>query len=87
MANCTGRARPVRADLRAAVRSLRGDWSTLLHVFDAGGEGNLYERLAVLQRWLDGHLQARIVYPATAGTGFAQVQTFLRQVEAGGGEG
>ena len=68
----------------------RGDWSQLkLHVFDVPeAKGNLYERLAVLQRWLDDHPQARIVcIPQRPVEDVAQVQTFLRQVEAGGGEG
>ena len=76
--------------ISAAVRSSSGDWSTLkLHVFDVPeAKGNLYERLAVLQRWLDDHPQARIVcIPQQPVEDFAQVQTFLRQVEAGGGEG
>ena len=76
--------------ISAAVRSSRGDWSRLkLHVFDVPeAKGNLYERLAVLQRWLDDHPQARIVcIPQQPVEDFAQVQTFLRQVEAGGGEG
>ena len=76
--------------ISAAVRSSRGDWSNLkLHVFDVPeAKGNLYERLAVLQRWLDDHPQARIVcIPQQPLEDVAQVQTFLRQVEAGGGEG
>ena len=76
--------------ISAAVRSSRGDWSKLkLHVFDVPeAKGNLYERLAVLQRWLDDHPQARIVcIPQRPVEDVAQVQTFLRQVEAGGGEG
>ena len=76
--------------ISAAVRSSRGDWSNLkLHVFDVPeAKGNLYERLAVLQRWLDDHPQARIVcIPQRPVEDVAQVQTFLRQVEAGGGEG
>ena len=76
--------------ISAAVRSSSGDWSTLkLHVFDVPeAKGNLYERLAVLQRWLDDHPQARIVcIPQRPVQDVAQVQTFLRQVEAGGGEG
>ena len=76
--------------ISAAVRSSRGDWSKLkLHVFDVPeAKGNLYERLAVLQRWLDDHPQARIVcIPQRPVQDVAQVQTFLRQVEAGGGEG
>ena len=76
--------------ISAAVRSSRGDWSNLkLHVFDVPeAKGNLYERLAVLQRWLDDHPQARIVcIPQRPVQDVAQVQTFLRQVEAGGGEG
>ena len=76
--------------ISAAVRSSRGDWSNLkLHVFDVPeAKGNLYERLAVLQRWLDDHPQARIVcIPQRPVEDVAQVQTFLQPVEAGGGEG
>ena len=76
--------------ISAAVRSSHGDWSRLkLHVFDVPeAKGDLYERLAVLQRWLDDHPQARIVcIPQRPVENVAQVQTFLRQVEAGGGEG
>ena len=76
--------------ISAAVRSSRGDWSKLkLHVFDVPeAKGNLYERLAVLQRWLDDHPQARIVcIPQRPVQDVAQVQRVLRQVEAGGGEG
>ena len=76
--------------ISAAVRSSRGDWSRLkLHVFDVPeAPGNLYERLALLQQWLDAHPQARIVYIAQRPVrDFAQVQSFLREVEAGGGEG
>ena len=76
--------------ISAAVRSSHGDWSRLkLHVFDVPeAKGDLYERLAVLQRWLDDHPQARIVcIPQRPVQDVAQVQTFLRQVEAGGGEG
>ena len=50
--------------------------------------GNLYERLAMLQQWLDAHPLARIVCIAQRPVrDFAQVQSFLREVEAGGGEG
>ena len=76
--------------ISAAVRSSHGDWSRLkLHVFDVPeAKGDLYERLAVLQRWLDDHPQARIVcIPQQPLEDVAQVQTFLRQVEAMGGEG
>ena len=76
--------------ISAAVRSSRGDWSQLkLHVFDVPeAPGNLYERLAMLQQWLDAHPQARIVCIAQRPVrDFAQVQSFLREVEAGGGEG
>ena len=76
--------------ISAAVRSSRGDWSKLkLHVFDVPeAKGNLYERLVVWQRWLDDHPQARIVcIPQRPVEDVAQVQRFLRQVEAGGGEG
>ena len=76
--------------ISAAVRSSSGDWSKLkLHVFDVPqAQGNLYERLAMLQQWLDAHPQARIVCIAQRPVrDFAQVQSFLREVEAGGGEG
>jgi len=76
--------------ISAVVRSYRGDWSKLkLHVFDVPhAPGNLYERLAVLQKWLSAHPQANIVcIPQQPVHDFAQVQAFLRQVEAGGGEG
>ena len=76
--------------ISAAVRSSRGDLSQLkLHVFDVPqAPGNLYERLAMLQQWLDAHPLARIVCIAQRPVrDFAQVQSFLREVEAGGGEG
>ncbi|MDO5674991.1 MAG: DNA ligase [bacterium] len=76
--------------ISAAVRSYRGDWSGLkLHVFDVPhAEGNLYQRLAVLEKWLDTHPQVNIVCIAQHEVrDFAQVQAFLRQIEAGGGEG
>ena len=76
--------------ISAAVRSSKGDWSTLkLHVFDVPhAQGNLYQRLAVLQEWLKAHPQANIVCIAQHEVrNFAQVQAFLRQIEAGGGEG
>ena len=76
--------------ISAVVRSYRGDWSGLkLHVFDVPqAQGDLYQRLAVLQTWLDAHPQASIVCsPQHEVRDFAQVQAFLRQVEAGGGEG
>lgn len=76
--------------ISAAVRSYRGDWSGLkLHVFDVPhAEGNLYQRLAVLEKWLDTHPQVNIVCITQHEVrDFAQVQAFLRQIEAGGGEG
>lgn len=76
--------------ISAVVRSYRGEWSGLkLHVFDVPeAQGNLYQRLAVLQDWLDAHPQANIVcIPQYEVRDFAQVQAFLRQVEADGGEG
>ena len=76
--------------ISAVVRSSKGDWSTLkLHVFDVPhAQGNLYQRLAVLQEWLKAHPQANIVCIAQHEVrNFAQVQAFLRQIEAGGGEG
>ena len=76
--------------ISGAVRSSRGDWSQIrLHVFDVPhAQGNLYARLAVLQQWLDTHPQANIVPIAQHPVeNFAQVQAYLREIEAGGGEG
>lgn len=76
--------------ISAVVRSSKGDWSTLkLHVFDVPhAQGNLYQRLDVLQEWLKVHPQVSIVcIPQHEVRDFAQVQAFLRQIEAGGGEG
>ena len=76
--------------ISSVVRSHRGDWTGLkLHVFDVPqAQGNLYRRLAVLQNWLKAHPQANIVCIAQHKVrDFAQVEAFLRQIEAGGGEG
>ena len=76
--------------ISAAVRSHQGDWAAIkLHVFDVPhAEGNLYQRLAVLQKWLDAHPQANIVcIPQQVVRDVAQVREFLQQIEAGGGEG
>lgn len=76
--------------ISAVVRSHKGDWSTLkLHVFDVpSAQGNLYQRLAVLQAWLQAHPQANIVcIPQQEVHNPAQIQDFLQQIEAGGGEG
>ena len=54
--------------ISAAVRSANGDWSGIkLHVFDAPqAPGNLYQRLALVQRHLAAHPQAKIaVMPQT----------------------
>lgn len=76
--------------ISAQVRSHQGDWSSIkLHVFDVPhAEGNLYQRLAVLQAWLDTHPQANIVLiPQQTVRDTAQIEAFLQQIEAGGGEG
>ena len=76
--------------ISAAVRSANGDWSGIkLHVFDAPqAPGNLYQRLALVQRHLAAHPQAKIaVIPQTRVRDAAHAQQFLRQIEAQGGEG
>lgn len=76
--------------ISAAVRSHQGDWSGLkLHVFDLPhAQGNLYQRLAIAQTWLQTHPQVNIVViPQHSVQNLAQVQTFLRKIEAHGGEG
>ena len=67
--------------ISAAVRSANGDWSGIkLHVFDAPqAPGNLYQRLALVQRHIAAHPQAKIaVIPQTPVRDAAHAQQFLR---------
>lgn len=76
--------------ISAAVRKSSGDWQDIkLHVFDVPqAQGNLYQRLAVLQQWLNRHPDAPIVIiRQTPVRDNAHAQTFLKQIEAQGGEG
>ncbi|QEY25513.1 DNA ligase [Neisseria zalophi] len=76
--------------ISGAVRSATGDWSDIkLYVFDVPqAKGNLYQRLAVLQAWLETHSNAPIaVIAQTPVHNHVQVQAFLKQVEQQGGEG
>ncbi|MDO5639589.1 MAG: DNA ligase [Neisseria sp.] len=76
--------------ISAAVRKSSGDWQGIrLHVFDVPqAQGNLHQRLAVLQRWLKSHPDAPIVViPQTTARDNAHAQAFLQQIEAAGGEG
>ncbi len=76
--------------ISAAVRTQNGDWKNIrLHVFDVPkAQGNLYQRLAVLSGWLKQHPQAPInVIAQTPVRNQAQVQAFLKEIEAKGGEG
>ena len=76
--------------ISAAVRKGSGDWADIkLHVFDVPkAQGNLYQRLAVLQRWLDSRPAAPIVViPQTPARNNAHAQAYLKQIEAAGGEG
>ena len=67
--------------ISAAVRGANGDWSGIkLHVFDAPqAPGNLYQRLALVQRHIAAHPQAKIaVIPQTPVRDAAHAQQFLR---------
>lgn len=74
----------------AAVRSKGGDWIGIkFHVFDAPNEpGGLYERLGAIRRWLAGNPGSNIEiieqFPVTS---LGAARRFLREIEAGGGEG
>lgn len=76
--------------ISAAVRASSGNWNGIrLHVFDVPqASGNLYQRLSVLEKWLKQHPRAPITLirqiPAKNN---AHAQTFLKQIEAQGGEG
>lgn len=76
--------------ISAAVRSATGDWHDIkLHVFDVPqAAGNLYQRLAVLQTWLQLYPMAPIaVVQQIPVSGPEHAQAFLQQIEAAGGEG
>ncbi len=76
--------------ISAAVRSASGNWHNIkLHVFDVPqASGNLYQRLAVLEKWLQRHPQAPIeIIKQTPAKDNAHAQAFLKQIEAKGGEG
>ena len=76
--------------ISAAVRSDKSDWRGIkLHVFDVPkAAGNLYQRLAVLQSWLEAHPEAPIaVIRQIPARDRAHAQTFLKEIEAQGGEG
>ncbi|MDO5686879.1 MAG: DNA ligase [Neisseria sp.] len=76
--------------ISAAVRAQNGDWSALkLHVFDVPhAKGNLHQRLATLQSWLEKYPHAKIVViEQHTVQDFAQAQAFLHKIEAAGGEG
>ena len=76
--------------ISAAVRRSKGNWPDIkLHVFDVPkAPGTLYQRLAVLQTWLNRHPQAPIVIiKQTPVRDAAHAQAYLKQIEAAGGEG
>lgn len=76
--------------ISAAVRSANGNWSGIkLHVFDAPqAPGNLYQRLALVERHLAAHPRANIVLiRQTPARNIEHARQFLRQIEAQGGEG
>ncbi|MFV2029160.1 DNA ligase [Neisseria sp. S1] len=76
--------------ISATVRSAHADWHDIkLHVFDVPkAEGNLYQRLAVLQRWLDRNPKAPIVVIRQIPVrNNAHAQGYLKEVESLGGEG
>ncbi|WP_373817092.1 DNA ligase, partial [Neisseria dentiae] len=76
--------------ISAAVRAASGNWHNIkLHVFDVPqASGNLYQRLAVLEKWLQRHPQAPIeIIKQTPAKDNAHAQAFLKQIEAKGGEG
>lgn len=76
--------------ISAAVRSSSADWRHIkLHVFDVPrAEGNLYRRLAVLEKWLKQHPEAPLkIIAQTPVQNNAHAQAFLKQIEAAGGEG
>lgn len=76
--------------ISASVRQHSGNWQGIkLHVFDVPqAQGNLYQRLAVLQRWLDQHPQAPIhIIKQTPARDNAHALDFLKQIESAGGEG
>lgn len=76
--------------ISATVRQSSASWSAIkLNVFDVPqAKGNLYQRLAVLQNWLNAHPKAPIVIvkqiPARDN---AHAFAFLKEIEAKGGEG
>ncbi|WP_165009054.1 DNA ligase [Neisseria yangbaofengii] len=76
--------------ISAAVRRHNGSWQDIkLHVFDVpSAQGNLYQRLAVLQKWLHAHPKAPIVIiKQIAVKNREHVFQHLKQIEALGGEG
>lgn len=76
--------------ISATVRRSEGNWQNIrLHVFDVPqAKGNLYQRLNTLQQWLKQHPAAPItIIPQIPVRDAAHAQAFLKQVEAGGGEG
>lgn len=78
------------ARISAAVRANEGDWSDIkFHVFDVPqAEGNLYQRLATLENWLQEHPDSNIViiaqYPVLSQE---HATRFLKRIEQAGGEG
>lgn len=76
--------------ISAAVRSANGNWNGIkLHVFDVPqASGNLYQRLALVERHLAAHPRANIaVIRQTPVRNIEHARQFLRQIEAQGGEG
>lgn len=76
--------------ISAAVRSSKGNWTGIkLHVFDVPqASGSLHQRLAVAAAHLKKHPHANFqIIPQITVKNPEQVQQFLKQVEAGGGEG
>ncbi|WP_371871803.1 DNA ligase [Neisseria lisongii] len=76
--------------ISATVRRHNSSWHDIkLHVFDVpAAQGNLYQRLAVLQKWLHAHPKAPIVIIKQIPVKNREhVFQYLKQIEALGGEG
>lgn len=76
--------------ISATVRSSNSTWTDIkLHVFDVPqAKGNLYQRLAIAQKYAQQHPNANfVVIPQIPVRNLKHAQQFLHRIEQKGGEG
>lgn len=76
--------------ISATVRSGTGNWQPIkLHIFDVPqASGNLYQRLAVAQQWLQLYPAAPLaIIPQIPVKSVQHAEDFLKYIESQGGEG